>query len=310
MKLQGLEFVFQLILEDKEPHNSSWQYIMGRLLVLDHLLGLVPQLFDLGLDQRILLMAVDLSFQNLTSSHSKVAKTSSKVFVSSAKILAVLDATAFNQVWDLTLALEPTLQLGLRKRLKSAIHTLPALILESVQKCVERLHQHHNGYHYNDSLVAFRSRPHPPPLIRSTSNSPSRSSVGGSSRFSSTATVTSVVGSSSKSNITNRVSKRPSPYGKRPSKAGRKKAMIMPSTPEESDANNLGITRPQHHTIIDAAGKEQTPLPIIPSLLYHQSWQQSKRLQKTVRLIYSLIIGNVVALQLLIINYWRGFMCV
>ena len=32
---KSLEFVFQMILEDKDP---SWQYTMGKLLALDHLL--------------------------------------------------------------------------------------------------------------------------------------------------------------------------------------------------------------------------------------------------------------------------------
>ena len=33
---KSLEFVFQMILEDKDP---SWQYTMGKLLALDHLLA-------------------------------------------------------------------------------------------------------------------------------------------------------------------------------------------------------------------------------------------------------------------------------
>jgi hypothetical protein len=88
--------VFQMLLEDKD---SSWQYTMGKLLALDHLLSkatVSPEEKDsemgseqshpqttksysqksLGRDP--LFVALDLSFQNLSNSHSRVAKMALK----------------------------------------------------------------------------------------------------------------------------------------------------------------------------------------------------------------------------------------
>ena len=78
-----------MLLEDKD---SSWQYTMGKLLALDHLLSKAtaspeekeqshPQTKSypqksLGRDP--LFVALDLSFQNLSNSHSRVAKMALK----------------------------------------------------------------------------------------------------------------------------------------------------------------------------------------------------------------------------------------
>ena len=72
-----------MLLEDKD---SSWQYTMGKLLALDHLLSKAtasPEEKEQSYPQKSLgrdplFVALDLSFQNLSNSHSRVAKMALK----------------------------------------------------------------------------------------------------------------------------------------------------------------------------------------------------------------------------------------
>ena len=106
-----------MILEDKD---SSWQYTMGKLLALDHLLTKPePEKQRLGGDQ--LFIALDVAFQNLSHNHSRVAKMALKVFVASTKLLVAVDTSAFEEVWKLVLTLGPTLQLTLKKKFKISL---------------------------------------------------------------------------------------------------------------------------------------------------------------------------------------------
>ena len=125
-----------MLLEDKD---SSWQYTMGKLLALDHLLSKAtasPEENYSGISEQYpqtksysqkslgrdpLFVALDLSFQNLSNSHSRVAKMALKVFVASANLLTTLDSSAFEDVWKLVLTLGPTLQLTLKKKFKIAL---------------------------------------------------------------------------------------------------------------------------------------------------------------------------------------------
>ena len=68
-----------------------------------------------------LFIALDISFQNISHNHSRVAKMALKVFVASANLLTALDTSAFEDVWKLVLTLGPTLQLTLKKKFKIAL---------------------------------------------------------------------------------------------------------------------------------------------------------------------------------------------
>ena len=127
-----MDFVFQLILEEKD---SSWQYALGRLSALDYLLA-----NGFHVEIQHLLLALEFTFQNLTNGHSRVAKTAFKVFVTAAKLVTFKEPMAFDQIWNLTLTLNPTLQLLLRKKLKAAILTLPPMILDLVRNILEDRH--------------------------------------------------------------------------------------------------------------------------------------------------------------------------
>ena len=113
MTLQGLDLIFQMIVEDKDP---SWQFTMGRLVALEHVLTLMK------VESAQAGIALDFSLHNLSNGHSRVAKMALKVFVLSAKLLTSSEPTDFEQVWKLILTLpDPTLQLTLRKKLKIAL---------------------------------------------------------------------------------------------------------------------------------------------------------------------------------------------
>ena len=90
-------------------------------------------------------LVINASWAHITSneiifspcSHSRVAKTAFKVFVTAAKLVTFKEPMAFDQIWNLTLTLNPTLQLLLRKKLKAAILTLPPMILDLVRNILE-----------------------------------------------------------------------------------------------------------------------------------------------------------------------------
>ena len=129
IQLEGLDFVFQLILEDKD---TSWQYTLGRLTALDYLMSKGCQV---GFQH--LWLALEFTFQNLSNGHSRVAKIAFKVFIAASKMLTMMEPMAFDQIWNLTLTLNPTLQLLLRKKLKATIMMLPPIVFESVRSILD-----------------------------------------------------------------------------------------------------------------------------------------------------------------------------
>ena len=60
--------------------------------------------------------------------------------MTAAKLVTFKEPMAFDQIWNLTLTLNPTLQLLLRKKLKAAILTLPPMILDLVRNILEDRH--------------------------------------------------------------------------------------------------------------------------------------------------------------------------
>ena len=144
---------------------------MGRLVALD-------QILSSKIGHEGLATAIEFTFRHLTDGHCRVAKTALKVFTSAIKQLIVLDPNAFIRLWEDTLAsgLDLTLQLALKKRLRPALLSLPGPMASAVRRVIEGHHGQGEGQSPNSgcSLVAFSPPSLPPPLIRSTSNSPSR----------------------------------------------------------------------------------------------------------------------------------------
>ena len=81
---EGIDLVLQtLLVDDREPYGKSWQYALGRLVVLDSLLRdfSAEFFFDHVSTQEYerTMMALDFGFRHLVSSHTNVCKMARKV---------------------------------------------------------------------------------------------------------------------------------------------------------------------------------------------------------------------------------------
>jgi hypothetical protein len=182
------------VLEERDPHSVSWQWLMGRLVLLERLLTQLPLDFSLEtntaqINFQRLMVIIDFTFQQLGSTHLNISKLARKVFVLAAKNTAA-DNTTFNQVWELLGALEPTLQIRIKKRLTSAIEEAyqglgPASVTSSVDTREARTPQEQDRSAFLERFLNECSNQHTeygqtkktgwrPPLLRSSSHSPSR----------------------------------------------------------------------------------------------------------------------------------------
>ena len=191
--LGGLEFLLHIVLEERDLHSVSWQWVMGRLVLLERLLTHLPQDFSLEtktaqVNFQRLMIIIDFTFQQLGSTHLNISKLARKVFVLAAKNTAA-DNTTFSQVWELLGALEPTLQIRIRKKLTSAIEeAYQGLGSGSTNSSVDpreaRTPQEQDRSAFLEKFLNECSNQHTeygqskkgwrPPILRSSSHSPSR----------------------------------------------------------------------------------------------------------------------------------------
>jgi mitogen-activated protein kinase kinase kinase 1 len=191
--LGGLEFLLHIVLEERDLHSVSWQWVMGRLVLLERLLTHLPQEFSLEtktaqVNFQRLMIIIDFTFQQLGSSHLNISKLARKVFVLAAKNTAA-DNQTFSQVWELLGALEPTLQIRIRKKLTSAIEEAyqglgTGSATSSVDPREARTPQEQDRSAFLEKFLNECSNQHTeygqskkgwrPPLLRSSSHSPSR----------------------------------------------------------------------------------------------------------------------------------------
>jgi len=203
--LGGVDYILQIVLEERDFHSVSWQWLMGRLVLLEKIMKELSEEFSLETQQahtnfNRLMMIIDFSYQNLASSHANVSKLARKVFILAARNTAA-DTTTFNQVWELMGTLDPGLQIRMRKRLAVAIeeadhgleHHSDSSSLSSDEKGLLRTpqeqdrtaflekflnecsnqHTEFNHQHFVNSTM-IKKKGWRPPLMRSTSHSPSR----------------------------------------------------------------------------------------------------------------------------------------
>jgi mitogen-activated protein kinase kinase kinase 1 len=130
--LEGLELVLGCVLEDWSFDTVSWEWLAGRLIILDRLIQDFPNEFwlqyvplypnDSGYklhNYNRLITIVEFSFKALRSPNSTVAKLARHVFVISSSMTAK-ERGVFNQVLEMLSSLDPNLQTRLRKRLHQA----------------------------------------------------------------------------------------------------------------------------------------------------------------------------------------------
>ena len=201
----GLDLLLHLVLEEREVHSVSWQWIMGRLVLLNRMLEILPQEFSLEnknahTNFNRLMMIIDFSFQNLSSTHTNVSKLAKKVFTLAARN-TVADNTTFNQVWELLGALDSTLEMRMKKNITSAVEEL--YLGEARSQCssvtvstgsqnlldrstfLENFLNECSNQHTEQNIcksIPGKRKGWRPPLLRSTSHSPSRQQVRSSSQ--------------------------------------------------------------------------------------------------------------------------------
>jgi hypothetical protein len=130
--LEGLELILGCVLEEWSFDTVSWQWLAGRLVILDHLIRDFPDEFWLRYlplypsesgyklhNYNRLITIVEFSFKALQSPHRRVGKLARSVFVTSSS-LTVKERGVFNQVLEMLSALDHSLQVCLRKRLHQA----------------------------------------------------------------------------------------------------------------------------------------------------------------------------------------------
>lgn len=192
--LGGLEFLLHIVLEERDLHSVSWQWLMGRLVLLERVLTQLPQDFSLEtktaqINFQRLMVIIDFTYQQLGSTHLNISKLARKVFVLAAKNTAA-DNITFDQVWQLLGTLETTLEIRIKKRLTSAIEEDyrgldPASVTSSLDMREIRTPQEQDRSAFLEKFLNECSNQHTdftqakrkgwrPPLLRSSSHSPSR----------------------------------------------------------------------------------------------------------------------------------------
>ena len=201
--LGGIEYLLHIVIEDRDMHSVSWQWLMGRLVLLERIIQELPEEFSLEnknaqINFNRLMMIIDFTFQNLSSTHANVSKLARKVFILAARNTAC-DNTIFNQVLELIGALDPTLQRGIRKKLTSAIEEVylgenqsssttssldeksrtpqeqdRSIFLEKFLNECSNQHTEFSQQSIINSTSMQKKKGWRPPLMRSTSHSPSR----------------------------------------------------------------------------------------------------------------------------------------
>jgi len=202
--LGGPDFVLNIVLEERDLQSVSWQWIMGRLVLLETMIQHCPDDFSLDhknkhLNHNRLMRVIYFTFPNLGSSHVNVNKTASKVFILAARNTASDDIT-FSQVMELLGALDQTLEMRLRRKLTVAIeehytgenqHFSSCSTVSSIDERYNSTQEHDRRAFLEEFLKdcsnkhtepcppvllksGSRKNTYRPPLMRSTSHSPSR----------------------------------------------------------------------------------------------------------------------------------------
>uniref|UniRef100_A0A1B6BZG6 Mitogen-activated protein kinase kinase kinase n=1 Tax=Clastoptera arizonana TaxID=38151 RepID=A0A1B6BZG6_9HEMI len=130
---QQFELILNCIVEDFNQESVSWQWLAGRLIVLDCMIKEFPNEFWLQYiplypneagyklqNYNRLMTVVEFAIKALNYPHSTVNKLAKHVFIVSCS-MTVKEKGVMKQVYELLLPLEPDLQIRLRKKLQEMI---------------------------------------------------------------------------------------------------------------------------------------------------------------------------------------------
>ena len=133
MGIGGVEYIVQCITGSYEADNVQWQWLLGRLLMLDRLIDEHPMEFIVKHDSECceevnfppehltnynqLMSIIRFCLNALSNSHTKVAKEAKRVFIMAARLTAHQPAV-FHQIMEMLSNVDSTLQLSMKKRLR------------------------------------------------------------------------------------------------------------------------------------------------------------------------------------------------
>ncbi|KAF2354277.1 Protein kinase domain [Trinorchestia longiramus] len=181
LSLGGVQYVLSCILDEAPPQEAPWQWLLGRLCVLDRLLDQFPEQFQIQMvslqpaesgyklqHYDRLMTVVEFAFKALGSSHATVAKLARRVYICGAR-MAAAEPNVFRHVCDMLGKLDISLQMRLKRRLRSLQGQRPVGFGgRSSDQAVHKLRLPVNP----DRRPSFSSAL--PRLVRSVSHSPSR----------------------------------------------------------------------------------------------------------------------------------------
>ena len=129
--LGGISYVLSCILDDTPPSEAPWQWLLGRLCVLDRLVDEFPSEFQMQYvplqpsesgyklqNYDRLMTVVEFAFKALGSSHATVSKLARRVYICGARFAAA-EPAVFHQVCDMLAKLDVSLQMRLKRRLRT-----------------------------------------------------------------------------------------------------------------------------------------------------------------------------------------------
>ena len=173
--LGDISYVLSCILNDSPPAEAPWQWLLGRLCVLDRLLDEFPQEFQLQVvslqpadsgyklqHYDRLMTVVEFAFKALGSSHATVSKLARRVYICGAR-MAASEPAVFHQVCDMLAKLDVSLQMRLKRRLRSLQGHQHNERRASLARLGDRL-----------PIPSWESNTGGARLVRSVSHSPSR----------------------------------------------------------------------------------------------------------------------------------------
>lgn len=180
LSLGGVQYVLSCILDEAPPQEAPWQWLLGRLCVLDRLLDQFPEQFQIQMvslqpaesgyklqHYDRLMTVVEFAFKALGSSHATVAKLARRVYICGAK-MAAAEPNVFRHVCDMLGKLDISLQMRLKRRLRSLQGQRPSFGRSTDQPPVHKLRLPVNTDRRQGFSTAL------PRLVRSVSHSPNR----------------------------------------------------------------------------------------------------------------------------------------
>jgi hypothetical protein len=125
----GVDYILKCILKDYSEHNVHWQWLLGRLYMIDRLIDRYPTHFILrhhGSDQEgeekipgncdRLLPVLKFALKEVNNTHTKIGKVARRVFIVSVR-LTVHVPYIFNQIEGMLSSLDRSLHIRMKRRL-------------------------------------------------------------------------------------------------------------------------------------------------------------------------------------------------